>query len=39
MVLVYAWNEFGEGGFVAPTHGEGFMKLECIREVFGTTAP
>ncbi len=33
--LIYAWNEFGEGGIVAPTQGEGMMKLEGIREVFG----
>jgi len=32
---IYAWNEFGEGGFVAPTKGDGYMKLECIKEVFG----
>jgi hypothetical protein len=31
---IYAWNEFGEGGILAPTRGEGFMKLEAIREVF-----
>ena len=30
---IYAWNEFGEGGIVAPTRGEGSMKLETIREV------
>ncbi len=35
MLLIYAWNEFGEGGFIAPNRGEGTMKLECIREVFG----
>ncbi len=35
---VYAWNEFGEGGIVAPTRGEGAMKLEAIREVFGPKA-
>lgn len=34
-LLIYAWNEFGEGGIVAPTRGDGFMKLECIRDVFG----
>lgn len=34
-LLVYAWNEFGEGGIVAPTAGDGTMKLECIQEVFG----
>jgi hypothetical protein len=35
---IYAWNEFGEGGIVAPTLGEGAMKLEAIREVFGRAA-
>ena len=33
VVTIYAWNEFGEGGLVAPTQGEGFMKLEAIHEV------
>ena len=32
---IYAWNEFGEGGIVAPTRGDGTMKLEGIRTVFG----
>jgi hypothetical protein len=31
----YCWNEFGEGGFVAPTKGDGYMKLEEIRNLFG----
>jgi hypothetical protein len=35
MLLIYAWNEFGEGGIVAPTRGEGMMKLQAIRLVFG----
>lgn len=35
MFNIYAWNEFGEGGIVAPTLGDGWMKLEKIREVFG----
>lgn len=34
-ILIYAWNEFGEGGICAPTQGDGYMKLEAIREVFG----
>ena len=34
MLLIYAWNEFGEGGIVAPTRGEMEMKLEAVREVF-----
>ncbi len=32
---IYAWNEFGEGGIVAPTKGSGTKMLEAIREVFG----
>jgi hypothetical protein len=33
---IYAWNEFAEGGIVAPTKGRGTMMLESIRSVFGT---
>lgn len=29
---IYAWNEFGEGGIMAPTQGEGTMKLDCLKE-------
>ncbi len=38
---IYAWNEFGEGGFLAPTAADKAMKLEAIRDVFGgpATAP
>lgn len=32
---IYAWNEFGEGGMVAPTRTEGYMKLETIRQIYG----
>jgi hypothetical protein len=35
---IYAWNEFGEGGFVAPTAGDKYMKLEAIRQVFGSAS-
>jgi hypothetical protein len=35
MLLIYAWNEFAEGGIVAPTKGEGDMKLKAIKAVFG----
>jgi hypothetical protein len=35
MLLIYAWNEFGEGGILAPTAGTKYMKLEGIHEVFG----
>lgn len=34
-VNIYAWNEFGEGGIMAPTLGEGYMKLRAIARVFG----
>ena len=35
MLLIYAWNEFGEGGMVAPTKGDGTLMLEVIEQVFG----
>jgi hypothetical protein len=35
MLLIYAWNEFGEGGILAPTADAKYMKLEGVREVFG----
>ena len=35
---IYAWNEFGEGGFIAPTKAAGYDKLEAISEVFAGTA-
>lgn len=34
--IIYAWNEYGEGGIMAPTQGEGYMKLEAVRSVFGS---
>ena len=33
--MIYAWNEFGEGGIMAPTVGKREMKLEGIQSVFG----
>ncbi len=35
ILLIYAWNEFAEGGIVAPTKGDGTMKLDAIKSVFG----
>lgn len=32
---IYAWNEYGEGGIVAPTRGDKYMKLEEIKRIFG----
>lgn len=34
LVITYAWNEFGEGGFIAPTKGDPEAKyLQALREV------
>lgn len=33
----YAWNEFGEGGIVAPTNITEYMKLEELQRVFKPT--
>ena len=30
---IYAWNELGEGGIMAPTRGDGYMKLDTIAAV------
>lgn len=32
---IYAWNEFGEGGIVAPTTGERYSRLQAIRDISG----
>ncbi|MBQ9481690.1 MAG: glycoside hydrolase family 99-like domain-containing protein [Clostridia bacterium] len=34
MFTVYAWNEFGEGGIMAPTIGFGSMRLDVLKNVF-----
>ena len=34
---IYAWNEFAEGGILAPTRGDGFMKLRTMAKVLGRT--
>lgn len=31
---IYAWNEYGEGSILAPTLGDGDMKLRVLKEVF-----
>ena len=38
MVVVEAWNEFGEGSYIEPTKRYGFGYLDAIRRVF-TDAP
>lgn len=30
-ILVFAWNEFCEGGWLCPTYGDGVKRLEAIR--------
>lgn len=32
-VLIYAWNEFDEGGWLCPTLGEGTARLEALKPV------
>ena len=32
---IYAWNEFGEGGILAPSQGQGHMKLQTLAKVLG----
>jgi hypothetical protein len=38
LVLVEAWNEWGEGSYIEPHQEHGFGYLDAIREVF-TNAP
>ena len=37
-VSIYAWNELGEGGIVAPTAGAGSMMLDVLARVFPSPA-
>jgi hypothetical protein len=39
MVLIEAWNEWGEGSYIEPHREFGFGYLDAIREVFTTAAP
>lgn len=32
-VLIYAWNEFDEGGWLCPTLSEGTSRIDAMREV------
>ncbi len=32
-VIIYAWNEFDEGGWICPTLSEGTGRLDAIRRV------
>jgi hypothetical protein len=33
-INIYAWNELGEGGILAPTAGDRYMKLQVLSTVF-----
>ena len=33
LILIYAWNEFDEGGWICPTLGNNTDRLEAIRRV------
>jgi len=35
VVTIYAWNEYGEGGFIAPTRRYHFQMCEAVLRVFG----
>ena len=35
MVMIYAWNELGEGGYIVPTKAEGDAYLRRMARVFG----
>jgi hypothetical protein len=32
---IYAWNEFGEGGILAPCQGQGYMMVQTLAKVLG----
>jgi hypothetical protein len=32
---IYAWNEYGEGGILAPCQGQGHMMVDTLAKVLG----
>ena len=38
VVMIYAWNEYGEGGWICPDKGRGYAMAQAVREVFGPAA-
>lgn len=37
MLFMFAWNEWGEGGFLEPDESEGYARLEAVREALRST--
>ena len=37
--IIEAWNEWGEGSFIEPSHEFGFTQLDAVRHVFSPNAP
>jgi hypothetical protein len=35
LVLLYAWNEIGEGGAIIPDHRDGYAYADVVRMIFG----
>ncbi len=35
-VIIYAWNEFDEGGYLCPTLSEGTARLDALQKVLST---
>jgi hypothetical protein len=38
-IIIYAWNEYAEGGWMAPTIGEGLTRLDMLAKAIGRTPP
>jgi hypothetical protein len=34
LVLIYAWNEIGEGGYILPTVSDGYTYLKALKKAF-----
>ena len=39
ILMIEAWNEFGEGAYLEPTRKWGMQYLEAVKSVFGAKAP
>ncbi len=37
IVMIFAWNEIGEGGAIIPSHQDGFAYANTVGAIFGTT--